>query len=523
MDIPAIDILVVGAGPAGLAAALRAKQRAPDRTVVVIDKAPSPGAHALSGAAFEPAVLDALVPDWRELRTPFTTGVVPVEQDELWFLRETAAYRVPARLVPSRMHHAGDVIVSASRLVAFLAERAEAAGVELHHGFAADDLLVEDGRVVGVRLGAVGQDADGNPQPNYRAPEPVRAAVTIIADGSHGVLSTRFTERFGRGEPQVYSVGIKALIRFAGDSPFGTGRVVHTLGYPLTPSMFGGGFLYSMGPQTVTAGLILGLDWAYRDVNPVAEFERFRAHPAIAALLEGGTVVATGAKTIPEGGYRSIGTLSVDGALVAGDAAGLVNMEKIKGIHYAMRGGIAAADTAVEGLANGLAPGALHGYRSRLEADGVLADLRHARNYRQSFARGIVLGAPLSLVSSLLPRTFSLGRDGRATRRDRALRRPDPGGLDQATFVALTGTVHREHEPSHITVDTAACAHCLDEYGAPCTTFCPGQVYRLADDGGVRLSPSNCLHCMTCTVKCPLDAVDWRPPEGGEGPRYKQL
>ena len=524
----AIDILVVGAGPAGLAAGLRAKQVATaagrDVSVAVLDKAPAAGNHTLSGAAFEPACLDELLPGWRDMRTPFVTGLVPVERDDMYFLRAKAANRIPAKVVPARMHHTGDVIISISRLVSFLAEQAEAAGVEVYHGYSATTLIVENGAVKGVRLGPVGLGHDGSPKGNHIDAEEIRAGVTILADGTHGVLSTQFTEHFGGGSvPKVYSLGMKAIVQFPEKSPFGNNRVMHTLGYPARPDVFGGGFMYSMGEKTVAVGLILGLDWKYGDLNPQREFETYRAHPFISRMLKGGVTVATGAKTIPEGGYSSIGALSAPGGMVVGDGAGFVNMEKIKGIHYAIRSGMAAADTALEALRSDGSVGTLDAYRERLEGNGVLPDLRHARNYRQVFKYGLFVGTPLSLVQSMIPATLGIHRDGAATKKGARLNRPDPGRMDGATFVALTGTLHREDEPSHIRItDASKCITCEADYANACTHFCPGQVYRWSGSEVV-LSPSNCLHCMTCAVKCPEDVISWGPPEGGEGPRYKQL
>ncbi len=523
-----IDVLVVGAGPAGLAAAIQARRQAAaagrDLAVAVIDKAPAAGNHTLSGAAFEPACLDDLLPGWKEIRHPFTTGLVPVERDDMYFLRSKAANRIPARVVPPRMHHVGDYIISVSRLAQFLAEQAEAAGVEVYHGYTARTLIVEDGVVRGVRLADVGLAQGGTPKGNHLPAEEVRAPITILADGTHGVVSQDFAEHFGRGDnPQVYSLGMKAIVQFPEASPFGANRVMHTLGYPNPPSVFGGGFLYAMGEKTIAVGLILGLDWKYGDLNPQREFETFRAHPFISRLLEGGVTVATGAKTIPEGGINAIGALSAPGAMVTGDGAGFVNMEKIKGIHYAIRSGMAAADTALAALGADGAVGSLDGYRDRLEASGMLAEFRHARNYRQVFKYGLFAGTPLSLVQSKIPARLGIHRDGEATKKGARLNRPDPGRMDGATFVALTGTLHREDEPSHITItDPAKCVSCEADYANACTHFCPGQVYRWSGSEVV-LSPSNCLHCMSCTVKCPADVIKWVPPEGGEGPRYKQL
>ncbi len=523
-----LDVLVVGGGPAGLATAIRLKQQlaaaSSEACVAVIDKAPRPGYHALSGAAFEPDCLDELVPGWRDDRR-FMEHVVPVERDELYFLAGKRAVQVPSFVVPGRMHHRGDVTISLSRLVDYLATQAERLGVELYHGYSARTLLFEGDRVAGVRLTDVGRDSHGAEKSNFRPAEEIRARVTVLADGSHGVISTQFRERFGGGKnPQVYSLGLKAVVQFAGENSFGNNRVLHTLGYPNPASVFGGGFIYSLGAKTAAVGLILGLDWKHGDLTPQREFERYRAHPFIAKLLAGSVTIATGAKTIPEGGYFALGTLTSPGALVVGDGAGFVNMEKIKGIHYGILSGMAAADTIAEALAGGdTGNAALAGYRTRLEERGVLPDLRHARNYRAAFRRGIYPGAPLSLISSRLPGRLGMEPDFRGTRKGARLNRPDPGGMDGATFVSLTGSLHREDEPPHMTVlDPLKCITCAADYASSCTHFCPGQVYRW-DREQIVLSASNCLHCMTCAVKCPLENIRWLPPEGGEGPRFKQM
>ena len=523
-----IDVLVVGGGPAGLATAIRLKQQlaaaSQEASVAVIDKAPRPGYHCLSGAAFEPACLDELIPDWRDDRR-FMEHVTTVEQDDLYFLVGKRAIQVPPLVVPGRMHHTGDVTLSLSRLVGFLATRAERLGVELYDGYSARTLLVEGDRVAGVGLTDVGRDSHGGEKSNFRPAEEIRARVTVLADGSHGVISTQFHERFGGGRnPQVYSLGIKAVVQFPGDNPFGNNRVIGTLGYPNPASVFGGGFIYSLGEKTAAVGLILGLDWKHGDLTPQREFERYRAHPFIASLLAGSVTIATGAKTIPEGGYFALGALTASGALVVGDGAGFVNMEKIKGIHYGIHSGMAAADTIVEALAaDDTGKKAFAGYRRRLEGRGVLPDLRHARNYRAAFRRGIYPGAPISLISSRLPGRLGMEPDFRGTKKGVRLDRPDPGGMDGATFVSLTGSLHREDEPSHMTIlDPLKCISCEGDYANSCTHFCPGQVYRW-DGGKIILSASNCLHCMTCAVKCPLENIRWLPPEGGEGPRFKQM
>jgi electron-transferring-flavoprotein dehydrogenase len=281
-----------------------------------------------------------------------------------------------------------------------------------------------------------------------------------------------------------------------------------------------------MDPNTLAVGLISALDWKYGDLDPQREFERFRAHPFIARQLQGGVTIATGARTIPEGGYYALGKVAVPGALVVGDGAGFVNMEKIKGIHNAIWSGMAAADTIVAGLAaagTGSGEVALSGYQDRLEERGVLPEMRHARNHRQVFKWGLYVGAPLSQVSHLIPWRIGLETDAEGTGRGARLTRQHPGGMDKATFVSLTGAMHREDELAHMAIlDPAKCLRCEVDFANSCTAFCPGQVYRW-DGEKIVLSPSNCLHCMTCAVKCPLENIRWQPPEGGEGPRFTQM
>jgi electron-transferring-flavoprotein dehydrogenase len=523
-----LDVLIVGAGPAGLATAIRLKQQMDEAgqsvSMAVIDKASQPGYHNLSGAVLDPRPLDELLPDWRSHRS-LARRVADVSQDDMYFLLGSRAIKVPELAAPKAMSHMGDAIVSISRLVAYLAAVAEEMAIEVYSGFSARELIVQDGRVAGVRLGEVGLDADGGPMANHRPAEEVHARVTVLADGTRGVLSEQLKEQFGAGQnPQVYSLGVKAVMQFADGHPFGEGRVAHFLGYPNPSNVFGGGFLYSMDAATIAVGLILALDWKYGDLNPQREFERFRTHPFVAEQLKGGVAIATGARTIPEGGYYALGKVSVPGALVVGDGAGFVNMEKIKGIHNAIWSGMAAAETITAGLAEaGAGEVALRGYQGRLDDRGVLAEMRHAKNYRQVFKWGLYLGAPLSQIAHLLPVRLGMERDAEGTRSHARLDREDPGGVDGATFVSLTGALHREDEAAHMTIlDPSKCLTCADGFAASCQNFCPGQVYRW-DGEEIVLSPSNCLHCMTCAVKCPLDNIKWQPPEGGEGPRFAQM
>ena len=444
----------------------------------------------------------------------------------MYFLLGSRAIKIPALVAPDAMDHSDDVVMSISRLVGFLAAVAEEEGIEVYSGFSARQLIIEDGRVEGVRLGEVGLDAAGGHMANYRPAEEIRARVTVLADGTRGVLSEQLREHYGAGlNPQAYSLGIKAVMQFKDEHPFGAGRVAHFLGYPLPQAVFGGGFMYAMDETTVAVGLIMALDWKYGDLNPQQEFERFRAHPFVARQLEGGVTIASGARTIPEGGYYAIGKVNVPGALVVGDGAGLVNMEKIKGIHNAMWSGMAAAETIAAGLAQADdGEIELKGYQARLEASGVLPEMRHARNYRQAFKWGLYVGAPLSQIAHLLPMRLGMetrprGHPRRCAARSRACGRHGRRHLRQPHRRHCTG---RTRPPTWSSPTPRSAASCADDFAASCQSFCPGQVYRW-DGEQVVLSPSNCLHCMTCAVKCPLDNIEWQPPEGGEGPRFAQM
>ncbi|MFH0754628.1 MAG: electron-transfer flavoprotein:ubiquinone oxidoreductase [Candidatus Omnitrophota bacterium] len=510
-----IDMLVVGAGPAGLAAAIRFKQKQPEACVVVLDKALRPGAQSLSGAVMEAACLDELLPGWRLQEDTILGEMIPVTQDEMYFLTPHHAWKVSPLLVPSGMHHAGDQIVSLVKLVAWLGRIAVRLGIEVCSGFSARSLIWDRDVVRGVKLVEQGLLADGQPGAGYLSGEEVFSPVTVLADGARGSLSQEYALRVGGNlNPQVYSLGVKQIFRLTGPNVFGTNRVVHTLGYPHRSDVFGGGFIYSMAHDFVAVGLILGLDWKYQDLNPQQEFEIYKTHPLVASAIKDARLVEAGAKMIPEGGFYALGQVWNNGAVVVGDAAGFVNMQKIKGVHYAVRSGMAAADAA--------AGGDLSAYLAGLKARGVWHDMHQARNFRACFQWGLLAGAPLSQVQGMIPWRISMGRDDVAMRSGARLARTQNVGVDRAAFAALSGAAHREDEVSHLVIsDPGLCTRCAKDFQSPCTLFCPTQVYRRDDSGmPVHISASNCLHCGTCAVKCPLSNIVWMPPEGGEGPRY---
>ena len=524
-----INVLIVGAGPAGLAAALRLKQRlnkaGRDESVVVLEKASRLGYHTLSGAVFEADCLDELTPGWRESNDPFVKSMVKVERDDLLYLTSKNAYQIPRFAIPSGMRHDKDYTMSLGRMVEWLGRLAEKEGVEIHTGFAGGSLLMDGGEVRGVKLVDLGLDQEGKPKPNYMAGEEILADVTVFGDGARGVISRQFIEKIGDGRnPQVYSLGVKQLIKLPPGHAFGNNRAIHTIGYPNRPGVFGGSFMYSMGGDVVAIGLILGLDWKYQDLNPQQELELLKTHPFVRNLLQDGQVLVSGVKTIPEGGYYALPELYADRGLLLGDAAGVVNMKKIKGVHYAIRSGMCAADAIFESIQKGdYSRNALRQYRNNLEERGMLSELRKARNFRQAFKFGLYVGAPLSLMQALIPGRLGMHKDYQAMRQGAKIEREPGVGMDKAQFVSFSGTGHREDEPAHVKIkDAAICVECSQTYGNPCIYFCPGEVFRMKGEEMI-LSASNCLHDGSCEVKCPLQNVKWTPPEGGEGPHFKRM
>ena len=523
-----IKVLVVGAGPAGLAAALKIKQKLNrekiDEPVVVIDKAFSLGYHNLSGAIFESENLNELVPDWKKENDPFILEMTEIKNDEMYFLTSSSAIKIPHFIIPPPMHREGNHSISVGKLVRWLGEKAKNEGVEIYTGFSAEDIIIENSKVAGVKLVDLGLDSSGNKKPNYIPGETIRADVTIFADGSRGSLSLKLIELIGQGlNPQVYSVGVKQLIRLPENHIFGNNHSIHTLGFPHRKDVYGGGFIYNMGSNFIALGLIMGLDWKYQDLGPQQEMEQFKSHKFISRFIEGGEVIACGAKTLPEGGYYSIPELVTDGALIVGDAAGFTNTEKLKGLHYAIRSGICAAEAIFEAiLDDDYSKTKLQKYK-RLLKSKVLDELYKARNFRQSFRLGIYLGVPVAFMQQLIPFRLKLKEDYLGMKRETKLNRKYIG-IDKTDFVNLSGTKHKENEWPHVRLkDCDICLKkCTEEYGNPCIYFCPGGVYNMKDKETI-LTPSNCLHDCLCVVKCPYQNIEWGPPEGGEGPRYKNM
>jgi electron-transferring-flavoprotein dehydrogenase len=545
-----LDVLIVGGGPAGLAAAIRLgqlqrEQTGPPLSVAVLEKAPEFGAHALSGAVLDPASLRMLLPDFTARGAPVSC---PVRTDAVYALTRRQQWRFP--ITPPPLANHGHFVVSLSRVVNWLAGQAETGGVDLISGFSASEVLYDGGRVVGVRTKDLGLNRQGQRTAAFQPGVDVRARVTIFCDGVRGNLTKTLVNRFQLDDgrlPQVYALGLKELWELP-PARLPAGSVIHTMGYPLGLREFGGGFIYGMEASLAAVGFVAGLDYRDPRFDPFVAFQQFKRHPLVAGLLDGGRMVRYGAKALPEGGWHTIPRLYADGALIAGDAGGFVNSLRLKGIHLAIRTGMLAAETAFDAVRTGdVSSARLQKYQAAIDASDVRQELFPVRNVHQAFGRGLLPGlafAGWSLVSRGWWLTDPMGASAGHER----LRKlsvlgaaPDPAAeavrvrvdrkttFDRPTSVHYSGTRHREDEPSHLIVhDTDICrTRCRVEYGNPCTRFCPANVYEMVDDGrgGLRLhlNASNCVHCKTCDIMDPYQIIDWVPPEGGEGPRYEGM
>ena len=524
------DVITVGAGPAGLAFAIRLKQLKPDLSVCVIEKASTVGAQILSGAVIETGPLDALLPDWRDNPPPVC---VPVSDDELWLLRDHArASKLPT---PPQMRNHGNVIVSLGAMCAWLAPQAEALGVDIFPGFAAaEPVHGEDGAVAGVRIGDMGVARDGSHKPGYTQGIDIKAKVTVLAEGCRGHLTKQLVKQYALDEdadPQTYGIGMKELWQV----PAGRvtpGKVVHTVGWPLDPKTYGGSFIYHLDDNRVAIGFVAGLDYEDPEFSPFEAFQQLKHHPKVKALLEGGQILSGGARALVEGGYQSLPRVEMPGALLIGDAAGLLNVPKIKGTHQAIRSGMLAAEHVA-------AHGTSEGFDRALRESSTVAELKKVRNIRPGFHKGLWFGlanaAWETYTAGLSPWTLKNRADWSSLKKLGAYESPkrdyverDLPPRDRLASVYFAATEHDEDQPVHLKVaDTNVCiTTCAEEYDNPCTRFCPANVYEIVADGDgkrLQINAANCVHCKTCDIKDPYRIIDWVTPEGGSGPSYQNL
>jgi len=532
------DVVVVGAGPSGLAAAIRLKQLAAaaerELGVCVVEKGSEVGAHILSGAVFEPRALDELIPDWRERGAPLVT---PATEDRFLLLTASRALRLPT---PPQMRNHGNYIISLGNLCRWLAEQAEALGVEIYPGFAAAEVLYDaTGRVEGVATGDMGIGKDGQPTDRFQPGVELRATETLFAEGCRGSLTKTLVERFRLRDgvdPQTYAIGVKELWEVAPDR-HQPGLVVHTIGWPLDRATYGGSFLYHLEDRQVAVGFVIGLDYRNPFLSPFEEFQRFKTHPAIRAFLEGGRRIAYGARALNEGGFQSIPRLDFPGGALVGCAAGFINVPKIKGNHTAMKSGMVAAETVFRRLGGDTGAEV----RRALEASWVWEELRRVRNIRPSFRRGLWAGLAYSALDTYVlrgaaPWTFHHHPDHLQLDPASAARRidyPRPDGkisFDRLSSVFISNTNHEEDQPPHLRLRDPAKAIAVNYrlYDSPEQRYCPAGVYEIVQAAGtgepyLQINAQNCVHCKTCDIKDPEQNIDWVVPEGGGGPNYPNM
>lgn len=549
-----VDVLFVGGGAAALSGALHLQdlirrrnesgESALEPMIAVIEKGQEVGAHSLSGAVLDPAALRELVPDFREKDCPIEADVTG---EDVYFLTASGAFRFP--VTPPQLRNHGNHVVALARFNRWLGGLVEAAGVNVFPGFAGTEILEENGRVVGVRTGDKGIDKNGERKSNYEPGIDLRARVTVFADGPRGYLSKQLIARRGLLDGktrQTFETGVKEIIEL----PAGRlepGHVIHTMGYPFPRESVGGTWIYAMADNLVSLGLVTPLDYRDPFTHPHRQLQQFKAHPHIRKIIEGGKNVAYGAKVISAGGYYSIPKLVVDGAMIVGEAGSLVDMSRLKGIHLAMKSGMLAAETIVEGLVkDDFSEATLGAYERAVRESYVGREMYKARN----FHRAMSLGLPRALIHLGLQTAMGgsdvLSHDGVLEDR-RTLRTvgdyhrvgadpPEPLPTDGTLFIDKladvynSGTMHNEDQPSHLKVlDTNLCYDtCVETWRYPCNRFCPANVYEMVteEDGGelrLQVNFANCVHCQTCDIKCPMDNIRWTPPEGGDGPNYQLL
>jgi electron-transferring-flavoprotein dehydrogenase len=537
------DVVVVGAGPAGLAAAIRLKQIAPKRTVAVIEKGAEVGAHILSGAVIDPIGLDALLRGWRSEEHPLKT---PVTRDRFYWLGTAGALRIPNFIMPPLMSNHGNFVASLGDVCRWLATKAEALGVEIFPGFAATETLHDErGRVVGVATGDMGVARDGTHKPTFQRGVELRASYTLIGEGARGSLAKQLIRRFGLDlgrEPQKYGIGIKELWQ-VDPARHRPGLVQHTFGWPLDNRTGGGSFLYHLGDNLVSVGFVVHLNYKNPHLSPFEEFQRFKTHPAIAPIFAGGKRLAYGARAISEGGFQSVPKLTFAGGALIGCAAGLVNVPRIKGSHNAILSGMAAAEHAAAALAESRAHDDLAGYDEGWRGSAIGRDLRPVRNVKPLWSRFGTLGGFALGGLDMWTNTFgfslfgTLGHGGpdHAATQPGADAAPVAYGrvdgavtFDRLSSVFLSNTLHEEDQPIHLRVCDMALQQRSehDVYDGPSALYCPAAVYEWVEEtDGPRyvINAANCVHCKTCDIKDPNQNIDWTPPEGGGGPNYPNM
>jgi electron-transferring-flavoprotein dehydrogenase len=548
------DVTIVGGGPSGLACALRLAQLIdehntahPDaaiskENIYVLEKARELGQHSLSGALLDPRSMNELLPGWKD-EAPIESEVT---NEAVYFLTRRSKFKAPITPPPLRDH--GNYVISLNRFVKWLGSKVEETGITIFTGFAGSELLLEDGKVAGVRTDDKGVDKQNQPKSNFEPGYDLKSKILILAEGPRGSLTKQLMGRFELGRdrnPMTYGAGVKELWEVP-SGRIGRGQVIYTMGWPLTTREYGGAWIYGGKDNVVSLGFVTGLDYPDPRTDPQHVLQSFKQHPFVRGLLEGGKIVRYGAKTLPYGGWWAMPPLAGDGWMIVGDSAGFLNAQRLKGIHLAIKSGMLAAETAFEALvANNFSAAQLHAFKQKVDASWIKRELYPVRNFHQGFEGGLLQGLANAALQQISGGRGLMERYPAHAGHQRMRTLTDSRGWDQPeqitgwakgdgklTFDKLTdlyysGTRHEEDQPAHLVIqDTDICnTRCTREFGNPCQFFCPANVYEMADSATpgakeIHLNPSNCVHCKTCDIMDPYEIITWVPPEGGGGPNY---
>ncbi|OJV95928.1 MAG: electron transfer flavoprotein-ubiquinone oxidoreductase [Gammaproteobacteria bacterium 39-13] len=535
------DLVIVGAGPAGLSAAIRYAQLCREANqeprICVLEKGATVGAHIISGAVFEVRALNELLPDWRTLNAPIETAVT---QDEFLLLTTKRAWSLPT---PPQMKNHGNYIISLELLCQWLGQQAENLGIEIYPGFPAAEILFnEKNEVIGVATGSLGKDKNGEPKANFQPGMHIFAKQTLFAEGCRGSLSKQLIERFALRAPkqiQTYGLGIKEIWEIKPEN-HQLGKVTHTIGWPLDNQTYGGSFIYHWGKNLLSIGFVVGLDYSNPYLDPYQEFQRFKHHPHIASMLTDGQCISYGARAINEGGWQSIPKLTFPGGMLIGCSAGFLNVPKIKGSHTAMKSGMLAAESVFENLKIDPSTKEISHYQQRIQKSWIKKELYTARNIRPAFRAGLWAGLTYAALDTYIfrgraPWTFSHHADHNAlklAKNCQPINYPKPDGkisFDKMTSVSRTNVFHEENQVVHLVLKDPSVAIKINwqQYAGPEQRYCPAGVYEFVEDEHhqkrLQINAQNCIHCKTCDIKDPTQNITWIPPEGGGGPNYSNM